>query len=598
MKLWRNKAVLLGGAGLLAVAIPALSQETQTPESLLPPGFEEPQEQPEPEQNAVEPEPVSPQPQALPVPGLETIENAAAEDLEALEALDLPPPIEIPDFARRPVDIVGVIGPEEWGLDHDAYGSANGRFLATLMRRVDAPLPSRWMSILLRRSLLSRVPAPSYVHPVDWVSERAWLLLRMGEADAARMLVQSVDVDQFTPKMFAVGVQTALATADPAALCPLVVPGRETSDEPVWPLAEAMCAALEGEAARASTLIQQARRRSGAPVIDITLAEKVVGAGENTRRAVTIQWDNVDGLSSWRFGIAAATGLEIPDELMAGAGAHVRAWQARAPMLPLEQRVNAALTAASLGVFSNASLVEMYSLLADATDPSEIRESVGGRLRAAYVARDLGARMRAMRDLWDDGGDNPTLRDGYLILTASAAARIAPSLELEDDAPELIASMLTAGYDARAARWAAAVDGMEGKDGDRAWAMVALASPQAEIDTGRVGTFSGNDDSPGKARSKMLVAALAGLDRLPGAESVAEDMGVNLGRENRWTRLLERAVQQRQGGTVVLLSAAGMQTGGWAGVPPEHLYRIVSALRRVGLEYEARMIAAEALARL
>jgi hypothetical protein len=41
-----------------------------------------------------------------------------------------------------------------------------------------------------------------------------------------------------------------------------------------------------------------------------------------------------------------------------------------------------------------------------------------------------------------------------------------------------------------------------------------------------------------------------------------------------------------------------MQTGGWAGVPPEHLYRILRAMSRVGLEYEARMIAAEAVARL
>jgi hypothetical protein len=41
-----------------------------------------------------------------------------------------------------------------------------------------------------------------------------------------------------------------------------------------------------------------------------------------------------------------------------------------------------------------------------------------------------------------------------------------------------------------------------------------------------------------------------------------------------------------------------MQTADWRGIPPEHLYHIVSALRRVGLEYEARMIAAEALSRL
>jgi hypothetical protein len=135
-----------------------------------------------------------------------------------------------------------------------------------------------------------------------------------------------------------------------------------------------MCASLAGDAARASTLIGQARRRSGLSPIDITLAEKVVGAGANTRRAVTVQWDDVPSLNSWRFGIAAATGMEIPARLMQGAGAHVRAWGARAPMVPLEQRVDAAQTAASLGVFSNASLVEMYSLIADGTDASELRE--------------------------------------------------------------------------------------------------------------------------------------------------------------------------------------------------------------------------------
>jgi hypothetical protein len=598
MKRWRVNALLLSGAGLLALAIPALSQQTQTPEPLLPPGFQEPPPPPA-EENAAAPATPAPapsSPQATPLPGLEAVENSALEDLQALEPP--PPPIEIPDFARRPIDVVGAIGPAEWGLDETAFGTANGRFLATLMRRMDAPLPSRWMSILLRRALLSRVAAPSYVHPVDWVAERAWLLLRMGEADAARMLVQSVDVDQFTPKMFTVAVQVALATSDPAALCPLVEPGRKTSDEPVWPLADAMCAALEGEPARASTLIQQARRRSRAQPIDVTLAEKVIGAGENTRRAVTIQWDEVDSLNSWRFGIATATGLDIPAKLMSGAGSHVRAWQARAPMLPLEQRVEAALTAASLGVFSNASLVEMYSLIGDNTDPSEFRDSVAGRLRAAYVSRDADARVRALRDLWDDGGDAEPRRYANLILTAGAAARVAPSPELQGDARKLIASMLSAGSDARAARWAGAVQGMDGREADDAWALLALGSPRVTVDSGRLGTFIGNDDSPNDIRSKMLVAALAGLGRLDGADDYASDLGIDLGRQNRWTRLLDRAAERGQQGSVVLLAAAGMQTPGWTGVPPEHLYRIVGALRRVGLEYEARMIAAEALARL
>jgi hypothetical protein len=41
-----------------------------------------------------------------------------------------------------------------------------------------------------------------------------------------------------------------------------------------------------------------------------------------------------------------------------------------------------------------------------------------------------------------------------------------------------------------------------------------------------------------------------------------------------------------------------MQTPGWSGVPPRYLFRIVRALRAVGMEFEARMIAAEAVARL
>ena len=97
--------------------------------------------------------------------------------------------------------------------------------------------------------MLSRIAAPAGVHPVDWVAARADLLVRMGEADAARMLVQSVDHENYTPRMIEAAARTALATSDISGLCPLVGPAR--SSDTVWKLAEAMCAALEGEPARA-----------------------------------------------------------------------------------------------------------------------------------------------------------------------------------------------------------------------------------------------------------------------------------------------------------------------------------------------------------
>ncbi|PWG03589.1 hypothetical protein [Sphingosinicella humi] len=598
MKRWRTKLLLLGGAAALGLAIPAIGQEA--PESLLPPGFGDPEALPPPVEQPPTPPPGTPPPTSD-VPLVSSPSLAPGEEeLQSLEeALDLPEPIEIPDASRRPVDIVGPLGPRAWGLGTGAFGDANGRYLSTLMRRLDAPLPSRWTSILLRRALLSRVPAPSHVHPVDWVAERAWLLLRMGEADGARMLTQAIDVDRFTPKMFAIAVQTSLAGADPAGLCPLIEPGRETSDEPVWVLGDAMCAALAGEPSRASELIDRARSRGRAGGIDVSLAEKVIGAGTNTRRAVTIEWENVDALNSWRFGLASATGIEVPDRLMNLAGPHVRAWKARAPMLPIDQRLQAADWAASLGVFSNASLVEMYSLIADTTDPSEITESVGGRLRQAYAAPTLQARMTAMRGLWTEA-ETPVQRHARRILTASAAARMTPNEALAGDAEDLIASMLTAGYDERAARWGNVVGAMDDAEADGAWALLAVASerPTVDISSGRIEAFLNRDDGEDRLKSKMLVAALAGLGRIEADGGLAGELDLQLGAENVWTRALDQAARSRQPGTVALLAGVGMQTGGWRGVPPEHLYRIVRALRQVGLDYYARMIAAEALARL
>jgi hypothetical protein len=50
-------------------------------------------------------------------------------------------------------------------------------------------------------------------------------------------------------------------------------------------------------------------------------------------------------------------------------------------------------------------------------------------------------------------------------------------------------------------------------------------------------------------------------------------------------------------GMVCLLAGLGMQGDGWQRMTPRYLYHIVSALNRVGLTAEARMIAAEAVAR-
>jgi hypothetical protein len=284
--------------------------------------------------------------------------------------------------------------------------------------------------------------------------------------------------------------------------------------------------------------------------------------------------------------------------LIGGAGPRINAWYARAPMVPIEQRLEAAWTAAALGVFSSHSLVEIYSLLLDATDPAEVAGTVGARLRTAWTERRPSERVEAMRALWGEG-EAPQRRYANLILTAGAAARIQPSADFAGDSANLISSMLSAGLDRPAARWGPVIEEAEV---ERSWAMLVVASPRPVVDlsASRVESFVESDDSRDKRRAQALVAALAGLGRLSGedAASLAAASGFRLGGESRWTRALDRAARARQPATVALLAAVGMQTSDWGGVPAHSLFRIVRALRVAGLEYEARMIAAEAVARL
>ena len=61
--------------------------------------------------------------------------------------------------------------------------------------------------------------------------------------------------------------------------------------------------------------------------------------------------------------------------------------------------------------------------------------------------------------------------------------------------------------------------------------------------------------------------------------------------------MISRAAQVGNPGLVAVLAGLGMQGSGWERMTPRHLYHIVRALAAVGMNAEARMIAAEAVAR-
>jgi hypothetical protein len=584
----RARALAAVAAAALLTAT-AVAQNAQAPESLLPPGFGEPVAPPPAQVQSPDGATVQPLPQApLELP-LETEPTPTPTPTPPSEA-ELAQ-YEMPLFARRSLALVGPIGMAEGGLREDAFGTADGGYLEGLMRRLSAPLPSRWLSIALRRALVSRVDTPAGLNGADFAAERAWLLLRMGESVAARSVIQGVDTGNATPKYRQVAMQAMLATADPSGLCPLA--DAAGNSERGWVMARAMCASLGNAEGGSRALLAEARRRRVASGIDLQLAQKIIGAGRDSRQAITIEWDPVVQLTSWRFGLATATGVAIPASLYQTVGPQVTGWRALAPAIPIGDRAPAAEAAAVSGIISSAALVDLYAALDAADETPAALGAIASDLRTAYVGADVAARLGALRQLWN-GVEAPQARYARLILTARAAARVRP-VNGREEADRIVAAMLSAGLDRSAQRWRGQVD-----DGGDAWAMLELSDPDAatRLSYDQVSGYAGKGDATLKRR--MFFAGAAGLGRLSQSEIErgAEALDVRIGAVNAWTRALDRAVRDRQPATVILLSAIAMQTGDWRGVPPSALYRIVAGLRAVGLGGEARMIAAEALARL
>lgn len=595
---------MVGGAAIAAAQ--------DRPESLLPPGFGQPAAQPSARATPrVAPTPARTAPGSATTPGptptparadpvgalIESLSTPGATATPASTPTPSPTPTmsarelaeyELPVAARRSLTLVGPAGPREGALDQNGFAGADGRVAETLMRRLSAPLPSRWTSILLRRALAAQLTTPRGVNGADFAAERAWLLLRMGEAQVARAVVQSVDAANYTPKLYQVAMNALLASSDPAGLCPLADRGSAVTGLGGYRLAQGWCAALAGDGVRGTALVRQVRRQGIADAFDLKLADKLLGASAGGRRAVTIEWTEADRLTTWRFGLATATGVTVPQDYLSYVGPQVRGWLATSPAVVATERAAVVDQAAAMGVLSNAALVDFYAGLADDDQASREQNAVGNDLRNAYSANDAGQRLSAIRSLWGAGAQTPYAR---LILTARAAARL-PVVADGAEADRLVASMLSAGLDRSAARWRGAV-----KTGSDAWAMIVLSDPdqQGEVAYDQVTGYGGGDTF----KQRMFFAGLAGLGRLARSDTErgAEALDVRVGQRNAWTEALDEAVAEGHTGMVVLLCAIGMQTSDWRGVPPQALYRIVEALRSVGLDGEARMIAAEAIAR-
>ena len=450
---------ILIGAALALTSVWALAQEE--PELLLPPGMDSPAPRPSaapvPKPAAVgadrpatggDTTPDSTGPSAPPavgsgvfagggaisvpggfvppakLPSLEQLEQLSPDELD--ELLGLKPKFDIPAGARRSIENSGIIDENEGGLPSHALAGQNASLVRAALAGNKGRLVSRWGHILLRRALASRLSAPAGMNPADFAALRAALLVRMGEGDTARSLVQDIDSGNYTPQLTQAALDAYVATADFTGICPAVAIQGGARDDAQWKAVQAICAAFRGQGAQAMAQLDKAMSRGAMPKIDLLLAQKYAGAAGKSRRAVKIEWDGVSEMTPWRYAMTISVGLQPPASLMANADWRYDAIAATAPMLGLGARAAAADRAAGLGVLSSAAMIDLYSQLhADPESEGDLTARAA-LLRDAYVATAPSARLAAMRQLWD-GATDPLQRHSREVLTAYAAARMPPS---------------------------------------------------------------------------------------------------------------------------------------------------------------------------
>lgn len=618
----KRALLLMGGA---ALALSSTLAFANGPEDLLPPMFRDP---PPPQQPPQTPSPVpsgqrpvapprvvtpnapggSPVVQPLPgdssaapaVPGAFVLPEgfpslAELEEMdgdEINEVLGLRPRFDIPSAARRAVERVGVINSSEGGFPARSLAGQPAALVRAALQASDGPIVSRWGHILMRRVLASRLDAPQGLDPVEFAALRARALVNMGEGAAARSLVQDVDGSEYNSALTGAAFDAYLATGDILGMCPAARLHSEHRTDGEWELLQAICSAYLGESRSAERDLQRALGTGVAEEIDVRLAQRYAGAAGDGGRAVNIEWEGVEELTPWRFALARALSAEMPEglrEAASPAGRYAIA-DVLIPATPLLERVNASEVAGGRGVLSSEAMVSLYSQLWSSDAYSEADKGEAALLREAYVANSASARLEAMQRLWDDGGY------GGMVLTAYAAARMPVSADMADDAAPLIASMLAAGLDRNALLWGEVVP-----EGSQAWALLALAQParNSPVSGGTVDEFIDNDDSRDQRKSAFLVAGLAALDRLDSGDvsEFSGRLGLELDRRSAWSDKIGRASEYGNAGLVALLAGLGMQGSSWGQMTPRHLYHIVRALDAVGLSAEARMIAAEAVAR-
>ncbi len=531
---------------------------------------------------------------------------AAAGGAGTVTRTDLDAPAPVYERARGVIreELDPVLAPDGSGLPHELWRGLSAQALAESLGQLTLPSPSATLNGLWRR-LIASDSAADAASPARFTALRVEALDQAGLIDEAAAVLAKSPAASREPLLMALTARSEIGLGNSERGCEIaqsLTAARKSLPKPMQGdllLIAGYCALARGDTAGAAlqaSLIRDLELASGTSA-DLLDAVAAGLAPEIPKEAK---------LSLLDYRIGALKGGFSPGDLVPHASPALLAGLAHDPRTAADIRLAAGEAAAALNILPPTDLAPLYRARGAGGDAGSIERA--SLFTASEAERMPLRKARLVRSFLDEarriGLYGPALR-----LMADATASIAPIPEVGWFAETAIEVSLVSGNFEAARRWAAFTDSADSLNPAAPqplahWlALVDLADASAAAGSGRGLAAVAAMAQAGRFEATLVNRLTTVLDALalpvPAtlwelAGRAPQPAGGHLPDTGVLTELAEASRKKEFGRTVLLV----MRTLGPAGAEGAHLIALgdsLRALKRAGLEGEARQLAVEGL---
>ena len=501
---------------------------------------------------------------------------------------------------------IGLLAASEGGFGLDMWRGSSRAVVATLISRLPMGTSSRVMQDLSRRLLLSEARVPlGEDDAIDLLWQRVERLAAGGQIEAISELLRIAPADAVEARLARIEVDALYLSGDYAGACARAEGIVGGSDDPYWLKAVAFCRALRGEEAKA--------------MLAVSLLHEFGAAGDPSfYRLFSIltggQAEPIESLpepTALHLAMMRAANLGIPPDALEGAPPAILRGIATAPSTSAPVRATAATRAEAVGALDAMALGRVYASLifeADERGAPEATIDADGGPRTQALLYQLSqmktvARARAL----ELGLGLGRAQDRY----ATAARVSLPAmlnLPLSPGrsalASELVRALLTAGATTEAVAWFKVLAETDAVAADALRPLIHIAAKDVIAwKPAMIGrwwrAWAPATEPVRQSLGGVLLTVLEALgDEVPAADWDALLTVGGIETEAMptaavWRGLAQASADERTGATVALALIA-LGEGGPVSAHSAALGAVITALRRIGLESDARALALEA----